>query len=243
MAKKKWYAVKRGKKPGIYTTWPEAELQVKGFPGARFKGFGTKGEADSWLAGDVDNRAADSSTVKKQKKRRVSGREDRAIQTANNDDEKDKLIIYTDGGALNNPGPGGYGVVIQQDGKLKELSGGYRLTTNNRMELMACIVALREVEKSALPILLFSDSSYVVNGIRKGWAKNWRKKGWLKADGKPVLNQDLWSELLDRTEKLPVTFHWVKGHAGNPMNERCDKLAVTCARGSNLKVDQGYEKK
>ncbi|MDJ0621942.1 MAG: ribonuclease HI [Desulfocapsaceae bacterium] len=241
MAKKKWYAVKCGKEPGIYTTWAEAEVQVKGFPKARFKGFATKKEAESWLSGKAP--VGDSSKAKKNQKRLPNHKATRQTAAVEEFDEKDKLIIHTDGGALNNPGPGGYGVVIQRDGEVKELCGGYRLTTNNRMELMACIVALREVNKSALPIILYSDSSYVVNGIRKGWAKSWRKKGWLKADGKPALNQDLWSELLDWTEKLPVTFRWVKGHAGNPMNERCDKLAVSCARGSNLGIDRGYEGK
>ena len=122
-----------------------------------------------------------------------------------------------------------------------EFSAGFRLTTNNRMELMACIVALQGLGKVDLPITLFSDSSYVVNGIRKGWAQKWQKNGWLKADKKPVMNQDLWSELLKLTKSLKVTFHWVKGHAGNPMNERCDKLAVQSAKGTELRIDRGYE--
>ena len=240
MASKKWYAIRSGKVPGIYTSWPEAEKQVKGFSKARFKGFPTRAEAEAWLAGKGDDRAADSAKAKHAKKKKAQRR---VVQQKVTDDLAihDKLIIHTDGGAINNPGPGGYGVVIQHDGQVQEFFGGYRLTTNNRMELLAAIVALREVEIS-LPIILFSDSSYVVNGICKGWAKNWRRRGWLKADGKPVLNQDLWSELLALTEELPVTFRWIKGHAGNPMNERCDQLAVSAARGSNLLVDEEYEK-
>jgi len=153
-----------------------------------------------------------------------------------------EVTIYTDGGARYNPGPGGYGAVLIYDGEQKELSGGYKLTTNNRMELMACIVALRELEYRDKPVTLYSDSSYVVNGIAKGWAKNWRKKGWIKSDKKLAINPDLWAELLDLVEDLNITFKWVKGHAGNPMNERCDELAVASARKSGLPVDVGYKK-
>lgn len=242
MAKRKWYAIRCGRVPGIYTSWPEAEKQVKGFPKARFKGFATREEAEAWLSGDSDR---NTGTVGQMRKKRESNPQSRRLQQSitENAAAKAGVIIHTDGGALNNPGPGGYGVVIQRAGKVQELCCGYRLTTNNRMELLAAIVALRELKDSSQPIALFSDSSYVVNGMRKGWAKNWRKKGWRKADGKPVLNQDLWVELLELTEKLPVTFHWVKGHAGNPMNERCDKLAVGAARGRDLLIDKGYEEK
>lgn len=241
MAKKKWYAVKKGKKPGIYTEWPRAEAQVKGFPGARFKGFASEQEAQLWLEGKLIEQNGSEG-----KKRPTKPRSEVA---APEDGFEDYIVIYTDGGAINNPGPGGYGIVVAYGKKCgkklantkKELSGGFRLTTNNRMELMACIVALRQLEKVDLPVTLFSDSSYVVNGIRKGWAKKWQKNGWLKADKKAVMNQDLWSELLELNKNMVVTFHWVKGHAGNPMNERCDKLAVQSARGTKLGVDAGYE--
>lgn len=241
MAKKKWYAVKKGKKPGIYTEWPKAETQVKGFPGAKFKGFPSEQEAKLWLEGKLVEQSGAGS-------RKKTTKQTSEIAAPQNGYEND-IVIYTDGGAINNPGPGGYGIVLSYGKKCgkkvakttKELSDGFRLTTNNRMELLACIVALRELGKVDNPVALFSDSSYVVNGIRKGWAKKWKKNGWLKADKKPVMNQDLWSELLELSNKLPVTFYWVKGHAGNPMNERCDKLAVKSAKGSQLNVDIGYE--
>jgi ribonuclease HI len=241
MAKKKWYAVKRGRIPGVYTEWPEAEVQVKGFAGARFKGFPSEEEAQLWVEGKLVEKKSPAG-----KSRTVRSNSENA---APREGSEDYIVIYTDGGAINNPGPGGYGVVLAYGKKCEkrlanttiELSGGFRLTTNNRMELMACIIALRELKETDTPVTLFSDSSYVVNGLRKGWAKKWKKNGWVKADKKQVKNQDLWAELLQLSENLKVTFHWVKGHAGNPMNERCDKLAVQSARGSELRVDVGYE--
>jgi ribonuclease HI len=242
MAKRKWYAVKNGKIPGIYTEWPKAEAQVKGFPGARFKGFSSEEEARLRLDGNlVKQKGREAGKKPKKPTNQVA---------APADGFEDGIVVYTDGGAINNPGPGGYGIVLTYGKKCgrkladttRELSGGFRLTTNNRMELMACIVALRELDKGDIPVTLFSDSSYVVNGMRKGWAKKWQKNGWLKADKKPVMNQDLWAELLKLSADLKVSFHWVKGHAGNPMNERCDKLAVQSAKGTKLKVDTGYEK-
>ncbi|MDP3479535.1 MAG: ribonuclease H [Desulfoprunum sp.] len=125
--------------------------------------------------------------------------------------------------------------------EVKENSGGFRLTTNNRMELMACLVALQELEGTERTVTLYSDSSYVVNGIEKGWARGWRSRGWRKSDGQPALNADLWAELLRLSESLPVTFRWVKGHAGNIRNERCDTLATAAARGIDLRVDSGYK--
>jgi ribonuclease HI len=151
------------------------------------------------------------------------------------------IIVYTDGGSINNPGPGGYGIVIEMDGQRRYLSGGYRHTTNNRMEMMAAIVALRELKGCGKKIVLYSDSSYLVNGIKKGWAKKWRSKGWRKSDGKPVLNVDLWQELMALLEDVDVSFNWVKGHAGNELNERCDRLAVTAARQSDMETDVVYE--
>jgi ribonuclease HI len=229
MASKKFYAVAAGRRPGIYTAWTEAEAQVKGFPKPRFKGFATRAEAESWIE---EEKAAP---------RRTTCRNTTAKAPAPLEIRPEEVQVYTDGGALNNPGPGGYGVVvIDADGK-KEFSGGYRLTTNNRMELMACIVALRQLAHTTRPIVLHSDSSYVVNGINKGWAKKWRKNGWIKSDKKPAVNPDLWAELLDLSEGLDIAFRWVKGHAGNPLNERCDALAVASARSAGLPVDAGYK--
>ena len=228
MTNKKYYAVASGRKPGIYTVWPEAQAQVKGFPQARFKGFATREEAESWIK---EAKSGPARTVGRQK----------TTAAAPDIKREGGVEIYTDGGAINNPGPGGYGVVQIHAGERKELTGGYRLTTNNRMELMGCIVALRQLEYKDKPIAIYSDSSYVVNGINKGWARNWRKKGWIKSDKKPALNRDLWAELLDLTQDLDIVFQWVKGHAGNPLNERCDELAVSSARRPGLPIDAGYE--
>ncbi len=228
MAKKKYYAVITGQRPGIYTDWPTAQAQVKGYPGAKYKGFATRAEAETWI-----KFSATGSSTRKNK--------DNAKPPVSAPIEKvGEVVIYTDGGALNNPGPGGYGIVQIYNGKRKEISGGFRLTTNNRMELTACIVALRKLEYRDKSITLYSDSSYVVNGINKSWAKSWRRRGWVKADRKPAVNPDLWSELLDLVEGLDISFKWVKGHSGNPMNERCDELAVASAKRKGLPIDSGY---
>lgn len=230
MAKKKFYAIAAGREPGIYTSWPEAEAQVKGFAGARFKGFTTHAEARAWM----------------ENPEKIPAKRHTAKKGAAKPYNKPKLDahcieVYTDGGAINNPGPGGYGVVIVTDDESRELSGGYIHTTNNRMELMACIKALESLHDTSRPVALFSDSSYVVNGISKGWARGWRKRGWMKSDGKPAVNPDLWERLLESTEHLDITFHWVKGHAGHPLNERCDQLAVQSAKGDHLIEDEGYQ--
>ena len=152
-----------------------------------------------------------------------------------------EIVIYTDGGCLGNPGPGGYGIVLIYGNTTKEIFGGFRLTTNNRMELMGVITALKALKQRDHKITVHTDSSYVVNGITKGWAKNWKKNNWIKPDKKPALNPDLWAELLDLTEPLNIDFIWVKGHAGNKYNERCDELAVLAAKGKDLPIDKGYE--
>lgn len=232
MAKKKFYAVKKGAVPGIYTSWAETEVQVKGFPGAKFKGFAARDEAEAWLKNDQEKASTRRTTD-----RAILPAAPPPVVTGN------ETIIYTDGGAIGNPGPGGYGVVIVESSETRELSSAYRLTTNNRMELMACIAALREVKGTRNIIVLHSDSSYVVNGMSKGWVKNWQRNGWRKSDKQPVLNQDLWEELVQLASSLDITFKWVKGHAGNPLNERCDQLAVQAARGSEFEIDRGYEQK
>ena len=133
--------------------------------------------------------------------------------------------IYTDGACSGNPGPGGWGVILRYNGKEKELSGGEAQTTNNRMELTGVISAL-EALKEPCVVELYSDSKYVIDALEKGWASSWRERGWKKADKKPALNPDLWETLLALTEKHEMRYHWVKGHADNEFNNRCDKLAV-----------------
>ena len=140
-----------------------------------------------------------------------------------------KVLIFTDGACSGNPGPGGWGAVLRYGSTEKELSGGEAQTTNNRMELTACIEALKALREPC-NVTLTTDSQYVVNGITKGWAKNWQNNGWKKADKKPALNSDLWQKLLDLINQHSVEMVWIKGHAGHPENERCDRLAVAEAK-------------
>jgi len=147
------------------------------------------------------------------------------------------ITIYTDGACSGNPGPGGYAAVLLDGaGRRRELSGGFRHTTNNRMELLGVITAL-EALKRPCDVTLISDSEYIINAITKGWLANWQKKGWRKADKKPVMNIDLWQRLLPLLQEHNVEFKWTKGHAGNPENERCDELAVAASLLPNLPVD------
>ncbi len=146
------------------------------------------------------------------------------------------IVIYTDGSAKGNPGNGGYGIVMKSGVYRKELKQGFRLTTNNRMELLAVIVALESVKKKGVDILVYSDSKYVVDSVEKKWVFGWEKKGFR---GKK--NSDLWVRFLDVYKKHTVSFFWVKGHANNKENERCDVLAVEAAESTPLKVDKWYE--
>ena len=151
-----------------------------------------------------------------------------------------QVTIYTDGACSGNPGPGGYGAIMQSGKHKRELAQGYRRTTNNRMELMAVIAALKILTRPCA-VTLYSDSRYVVDGIEKGWAKSWKARGWKKADKQPALNADLWSMILDLLAKHQVKLVWVKGHASNPGNNRCDELAVAATKSDGLLVDEGYE--
>ena len=135
------------------------------------------------------------------------------------------VTIYTDGACSGNPGPGGWGAILSYNGIEKELSGGEKQTTNNRMELTGVISALSALKEPCI-VELWSDSKYVIDELEKGWAQGWRKRGWVKSDKKPALNPDLWERLLDLTEKHEMHYHWVKGHADSEKNNRCDEMAV-----------------
>ena len=150
-----------------------------------------------------------------------------------------EVIIYTDGACSGNPGPGGYGVVIITDKQRQELSGGYQLTTNNRMELMAAILGLETLE-STCDVTLYTDSKYIVDAITKGWAKRWQANGWKRNKKDKAMNPDLWEKLLDLCNQHQVEFSWVRGHSGNIENERCDRLAVQASQQPNLPPDSGY---
>lgn len=146
------------------------------------------------------------------------------------------IRIYTDGAAQGNPGPGGYGTILKFNLAVKELSEGFRLTTNNRMELMAVIKGLEAIKKSGIPVTIYSDSKYVVEAVEKGWLWNWEKKNF-----KDKANVDLWKQYIPLHQKYNPKFIWIKGHAGHPENERCDQLAVQAANGIGLLIDRSYE--
>ncbi len=151
-----------------------------------------------------------------------------------------EVEIYTDGGCINNPGPGGYGVILLHKGHRKELSGGFRRTTNNRMEILAAIKAL-EALRSKCRVTIYSDSQYLVNAVEQGWARRWQANGWRRNQKERAINPDLWERLLSLVDRHEVRFNWVRGHAGHPENERADGLARTAALGEHLGVDEMYE--
>lgn len=259
----KYYAVARGVEPGIYTAWfgPEgAEVRIRGFPGALYKGFSSLSEAERWLEHPVSAAASGRTsppTVSSARRSRSAGRDKRQesrLMTTSPESPvcpagafpfpascipPEKIVVYTDGGCLGNPGPGGYGAVIIAGQARIELAEGFRLTTNNRMELMACIAALGALQPPA-DVVLHSDSRYVVNGISKGWARKWRTNHWMRTKSGAAENSDLWSKLLDLCDLHRVQFNWVRGHAGQAENERCDALAVAAAKGPDLREDQAY---
>ncbi len=148
--------------------------------------------------------------------------------------------MHTDGACSGNPGPGGYGTVMQFGNRRTELSGGFRRTTNNRMELLAVIVGF-EALKLPCAVTVYSDSKYVVDAVNKGWARRWRANGWRRNKREKAENPDLWARLLDLIETHSVVLRWVRGHAGDEGNERADALAVTASTGKNLAADEGYE--
>lgn len=217
---KKVYAVRRGRQTGLFASWAECQKQVTGFPGARFKSFTDAQEAMKWLSGE-ETAPAPKRTVHRKKAAKTA-----TPSPALRPDEEQDYVIYTDGSCLRNPdGPGGWAAVACEvaTGEVTELSGGNPSTTNNRMELLAAIKAL-EFAPAGTKVALYTDSQYLKNGITK-WVAAWKRRGWKKADGQPVLNQSYWIELDKLYTAHDVTFHWVKGHVGVALNERCDQLA------------------
>lgn len=229
--RKRFYAVARGREPGIYRTWDGplgAQAQVKGFAGAVFKGFATLEEAQRFI---------DTATVQERRPSPRQGEPSHPHESPHNVD----AFVYTDGGCIDNPGPGGWAAVILKGDTRTEICGGYRFTTNNRMELQACIQALRLLERGSRAAV-YTDSQYVANGVEKGWARRWRSQNWMRDKVHRAENADLWAELLSLLDDRLISFHWVRGHAGNPENERCDELAKRAAMGVDLIVDEVYEK-
>lgn len=219
---KKIYAVRQGRQTGLFTSWEDCKKQVDAFPGARYKSFTDATEAMRWLSG------SDSAPVRKEKTAAQRSRtlKPTLAEPALPSDKDQDFVIYTDGSCLRNPdGPGGWAAVACNvaTGEVTELSDGHPSTTNNRMELQAAIMALR-FAPDGTKVALYTDSQYLKNGITK-WMANWKRRGWKKADGQPVLNQAQWMELDKLYQSHTVTFHWVKGHVGVALNERCDQLA------------------
>lgn len=222
---KKFYAVRTGRKTGIFLSWDECRAQVEGFGGARYKSFLSEEEARSWLTAAQPLAALFDEAVAHPVRRTPARVAHGACREEAPAPEADLCHVYTDGSCLRNPnGPGGWAVCIVRAGEVETtLSGGDPSTTNNRMEMMAAIEALRHLPKRE-PIVLSTDSQYLKNGITK-WMFSWKRRGWKKADGSPVLNRELWQELDALIAGRRIVFRWVKGHAGHRYNEMCDRLA------------------
>jgi ribonuclease HI len=235
---KRYYAVVRGGKIGIYGKWygeEGAEAQINGYPNALYMGFRSHKEAEVWLVQQLGNTKSSLQGETKYSEAIIASQ-----SKGSNLKKSNKVIIYTDGGCINNPGPGGYGIVLIYREHRKELSGGFKQTTNNRMELMACIMGLSALKRKC-PVTIHSDSKYVVNGIKKGWAKRWQANGWMRNKIEYAENIDLWEKLLELCNKHNVEFKWVKGHSGNSENERCDQLAKEAVSERDLPPDTAYE--
>jgi ribonuclease HI len=260
----KYYVVAKGIKPGIYTTWfgpGGAEELVRGITGALYKKFASLSEAQRWLENPISSVAASGNTAPltgsaTRKPRLVGGYKGRKKKQASSlpgspalwaesftlplsSITPGKIIVYTDGGCRGNPGPGGYGVIIIAGEARIELAEGFRLTTNNRMEMMACLAALKAL-KTPADVILHSDSRYVINGINKGWASKWRVNNWMRTKNEAAENSDLWAQLLDLCDSHRVQFVWIHGHAGQTENERCDRLAAEASEGPDLQQDRAY---
>ena len=237
--KKQYYVVVKGHAPGLYKTWfgdDGAAKQVEAYPQALYKGFYTLEQATDWLRELGAEKLRTYAPNLLLYLENAPAEKDDPVQALL---DQGKVVIYTDGSSLGNPGKGGYGAIVRYGEQSKELSAGYFETTNNRMELMACIVALKELKPNS-DVVIFSDSKYIVDAIIKGTAARWRANRWLKSDRTRIANIDLWKDLLNLTDQHDVDFRWVKGHFTDANNERCDQLAKEAAKAKNLKHDLGY---
>jgi ribonuclease HI len=239
--KKQYYMVIKGRNPGLYTKWfgmGEAAEQIQGYPEAVYKGFFTREEAIIWLSGFSTDALTPNLKALLAESAGIGIQADPMEEFL----QAGKVVIYTDGSAMNNPGPGGYGVVLKFNGHRKELSGGFRLTTNNRMEIIACIAGLNSLKQPS-DVMIVSDSKYVVESMNQGWARRWQANGWRRNDKEKAENADLWAELLTLCGRHTVAFQWIKGHNSTKENERCDQLALGAAQKSGLPADAGFEDK
>lgn len=233
MAKTKYYAVLKGRRPGIYYTWDDCKEQVDGFQGAKYKSFPTVEEAMAYMREDaqavLDLQAKREEARLAPKAHKVSKKTLQIPDLPPISHFPQDLVYFTDGSCLVNPkGPGGHAAVIFDSNMqmLKIVTGGESSTTNNRMELKALLMGLKAIEDGrAHNIVVNTDSQYLQNAFVKYWLRSWKRNNWIKSDGNPVLNKDLWIELDTLVAKHHVTFNWVKGHAGQEYNELCDYLA------------------
>lgn len=247
-AKKKYYIVKKGKKPGVYYNWPDCQKQVQGFPGALYKGFVTREEAEAWYGKPVKEAAPSPAPAVKKEIPDIRKLEILYPPHVHPLDDSilyyhgagmaislpEALTIYTDGSCLVNPdGPGGFAAVfLSVEGKeLLTLTGGEPSSTNNRMELRAAYEALKMADDGKVHTIDFhTDSKYLQQAFSKGWVEKWKKNGWKTVQGTAVLNQDLWTAIEDLMGRHHICFQWVKGHVGTKYNELCDRLAKEEAR-------------
>ncbi len=240
--KKSIYVVINGRNPGIYSKWfgvGETAEQIEGFPEAIYKGFYTREEAINWL------KEFTPETLAKLAPNLVEYLDEKddsptLLDTVAELLDNKKVVIFTDGSTNAGSGAGGYGVILKYKENIKELSGGFRKTTNNRMEIIACIEGLRALKKRS-DVVVFSNSQYVVNSMTKGWAKKWQAQSWMRNDKEKAENSDLWAQLLNLCNLHNVEFQWVKGHNNTKENERCDLLALDASKKSNLPIDEGFE--
>jgi ribonuclease HI len=236
------YLVVQGRQPGVYTQWEGsqgAKAQVSGVHGAIYKGFYTSEEACNWLKSQ-SHQSLPPALMQWLVEQESVGTDNALDSLVKNHLHNRGTVIFTDGSTLGNPGPGGYAAVILTSQTRRELSGGFRLTTNNRMELMACIAALESLQPRA-QVLLITDSAYVYRPTVEGWLMRWANTNWKRRDGKTIENVDLWQRLFRLCQTFRVEFHWIKGHNATVENERCDRLALNAAHHPGLPEDPGYQ--
>jgi len=235
------YLVLKGQQPGIYTQWegPQgAKAQVEGVRGAIYKGFYTAKEACNWLKSQT-HQPLPPTLQQWLVEQESTGTDNDMDSLVKNHLHNHGIVIFTDGSSLGNPGPGGYAAVILTSQTRRELSGGFRFTTNNRMELMACIAALESLQPPA-QVLVITDSAYVYRPTTEGWLLRWANTNWKRRDGTTIENVDLWQRLYRLCQIFRVEFHWIKGHNATVENERCDRLALNAAHLPSLPEDPGY---
>ena len=242
--KKKYYAVVKGRVPGIYRTWfgeGGAAEQVQGLDGARYRGFYTEEEMVQWLQGLPQGMLQREAPALGQLAAEYEGEQNSQDAEVQSELEAGRVVVFTDGAANTNTRRGGYGAVIRRGNKREELSGGFCGTTNNRMELTAVIKALESLKRKAA-VVVFSDSKYVVRAMEEGWLDNWHANGWKRDKNQKLMNADLWQQLYALNKKHDVQYRWVRGHSGTRENERCDRLAVAAGQGRNLPMDKKGKK-